>query len=212
MDLIFPRDMINGHKWKDVTFNLVERQEVSRQASGRTQSRDLGPAIWVAQFKTISMRLFEARSVMASMRTLCGSNRSFFAFDPAARFPMGLTSAATLNGAAPQVHGIGTENSTIRISGLPEGTPASPGDYISIVIAGGGRDFHQIASAGVAGADGITPELAVVPHLRPQVLTGQAVALVDPCIEAVLVPGSLDDPLTSKQRRAVTFSAVQVLR
>jgi hypothetical protein len=75
-----------------------------------------------------------------------------------------------------------------------------------------GREFLQLASGGVANSAGVTPQMDVVPFLRPSVVSGLAVSLVNPMIEMKLDPMSLDDPFDGLSHRFVTFQATQVVR
>lgn len=212
MALVFPRDMTTGLRWRAPRLMLNYRQELSRDAGGRAQGRDLGPALWSAEFRSVPLPLFDADAAIARLRTLGGALRTFYLTSPTRRAPASLADAAALDGAAVTVASIRGDNAALSLAGLPVGLELRAGDYLSIQTSAQGRDFHQIASDGAADALGVTPELEIVPGLRAQVAVGQAVDLVDPALEVSLVPGSLDDPLDGLAHRAIVFKAMQVLR
>lgn len=212
MALVFPRDLTTGLRWRSPQLKLEHRQELSRQAGGRVQGKDLGPPIWTADFRSVPQRLDDADAAMAQMRSLQGVVSTFYLSPPTRRRPASLSSDAALSGAAVTVNTIRADNAALSLNGLPAGLDLRAGDFLSIETSLQGRAFHQLATGGSANGTGITAELDLVPHLRTDVHLGQAVALLDPMLEMVLVPGSLDDPFDGLAHRAITFRAEQVLR
>lgn len=209
MALTFPRDMTGLARWKEPSFDLMFRQELARDAGGPTQAKDMGPALWQASFTSVPLRLAVADAVMADFRSLRGAVRSFLLHPPTRARP---AAAGDLSGSTVTVHSVRSDASAIRLSGLPSRFVMTAGDYVSIKTAAGGIEFLQLARGGEASIGGLSPELEVVPFVRPAVDTGDAVTLVDPVAEFILQPGTLDDPFVGLTHRQITFTAMQVVR
>lgn len=212
MALVFPRDMIGGLPWWHPRLALRFRQEISRDAYGRAQAKDLGSPIWTASFRSAPVPQHEADAAMANFRSLGGALRSFYVFDPARAWPASLSSPAPLANATVSIRAKTGDNTALALQGVPAGLELRPGDYLSIHTSTQGRELVQLVTGGIANGLGNTPELKVVPSLRPSVAIGQAVDLDDPMVEMRLDPGSLDDPFEGMLHRVVTFTASQVIR
>lgn len=100
----------------------------------------------------------------------------------------------------------------LALTGLPVGFELRAGDYVSVITGAGGRELFRLARGGTADATGLTPEMEVVPDVPVTIAGGEAVDLINPMVEMVLEPGSLDDPWKGLSHRAMTFEAVQVIR
>lgn len=207
MALTFPRDMVSAQCWETAKFTLQRRQELSRTADGRTQGKDLGPAIWRAEFQTYPLAQADAEALEADLMTLQGVVNSFYAVTMRRRAPLTWASN-TLAGVT--VLAIGASNDKISLAGLPAGFVMTAGDFVTITTSSG-TELHKLARGGTADGNGQTPKMEVVPHIRPGVAAGDAVTLIDPFAEMVMEPGSLDMPRQSLRRWRVGFKAVQVL-
>ena len=208
MSLTFPRDMTSGYDWARADLALVHRQEMSRTAGGDLQAKDLGPAVWQADYATVPMTAAEARGYYADLLTLRAAAQTLYVATipnaPAARV------AETLTGVS--VASLAASNDAIALAGLPAGFVMTAGDYLSIETAGGARELHMLARGGSADGTGTTPELEVVPHVRPGVAQGDAVTLLDPLLEMRLQPESLRHERLNSVLSRVAFKALQVIR
>lgn len=198
--------------WRAPQLRLKHRQELSRQAGGRVQGKDMGPPIWTANFRSAPMPRAQSDAVMAGLRRLQGVVNSFYLSPADHHRPASLSSDAPLVGASVTVAAIRADNAALTLTGLPVGLVLRAGDYLSISSTARGREFHQLVTGGTADGTGTAPELEVVPHLRAAAQPGQVVTLLDPLLEMVLDPGALDDPLDGLAHRTIVFSASQVLR
>lgn len=215
MPLITPRDMISQVRWRKPQLKLIRRQQISRTAGGRVNAQDLGPPIWTAEFESVPRRHEDAARLMTDFETLNGAVHSFYLYDPLRPWPASLEDpdGSALEAATVTVSAIHAQRTALTLTGLPVGFVLTGGDYISIETITG-IEFFKIARAngGTANASGTTPEMEVVPAIRPSVAVGNAVTLIKPMVEMRLEPGSLDDPWRDLKHRAITFKAVQVIR
>jgi hypothetical protein len=212
MALVFPRPMTLVTAWAKPRLTLHHRQEISRQAGGQAQAKDLGPSLWMADFVSVPLPLDEADAVRADFDSLSGAVNSFYLHPPTRRRPASLASHAPLQGASITVHAVSTDRSALQLAGLPVGTELRAGDYLSVHTTSVAREFMRLVTGGVADGAGITPELTVTPFCRASVAAAQGVSLLDPMVEMVLEPGSLDDPYVGPSHRTIQLRAVQVVR
>lgn len=211
MALVFPRDMTTGRSWAEPTLALRFRQELSRNAGGVMQAKDMGPAIWSARFRSIGLPLVEAHALMVDFQTLRDALFSFYLHPADRPLPASIATAAPLSGYTVAVAAIGTNNDTLTLDGLPAGFVLTAGDYLSIETSASGLAFLRLAEGGAANGSGVSPALAVTPHVLPSVAVDDEVTLVNPLVEMRLVPGSLDDPMVLPNRRQIVFEAMQVI-
>lgn len=208
MSLTSPRNMTGAYEWARADLVLTHRQELARTAGGDAQGKDLGPAVWQADYATVPILAAPARAYYADLLTLRGALNTFY-LTPIPSAPDAHDGEAL---AGVEVEAIATNNDAVALRGLPAGFEMRAGDYLSIETAAGGRELHMLRGNATADAQGITGEMIVVPHVRPGVAAGNAVALVSPVVEMRLEPGSLRHERLSKLHSRVSFKAVQVIR
>lgn len=215
MTLTFPRDMITGRKWRQTRLALAQRQELSRTADGRTTARDLGIALWRGvQFMTVPMPRDNADLVMADFQSLRGAINSFYLYDVARQLPVAMSSEGQFDLSSVTVSSVSGSRDALALTGLPVGFVMTSGDYLSVQTAIGGRELFRVVNARQGEYDGLgtTPLMEVEPHVRVSVAPGDVVDLVRPLVEMRLEPQTLDDPMIGILHKAITFSAVQVIR
>jgi len=191
---------------------LRRRQEMSRDAAGVSQAKDLGPAVWSWRFRSRSMDLADAQSLMADLRSLNGAVHSFFVHPTERPFPVTASGPGDLTGSTVTVKSISADRTELAVEGLPASFLLKRGDFLSIATTTGGVCFLELAEDQQAWPAGGTPAGVVSPSVMPGVEVGAAVTLVNPLCEVRLVPGTLDDVMVSARRRAVVFEAEQVIR
>ncbi len=191
---------------------LRRRQEMSRDAAGVSQAKDLGPAVWSWRFRSRSLDLVDAQNLMADLRSLNGAVHSFFVHPTERPFPVAASGPGDLTGSTVTVKNISAGRDELAVEGLPANFVLTRGDFLSIATTGGGIAFVELAEDQPAFASGATTLGAVSPIVVPGVEVGAAVTLVNPPCEVRLVPGTLDDVIVNARRRAVVFEAEQVIR
>lgn len=211
MTLTFPRDLTTSVAWTKADLYLKWRQEISKQANGVTLAKDLGSPLWMAKYTSIEYPLYTTQAFMADFESLGGSVRPFWLHTAKRPMPASVNpfSPPTLTGVT--VLALGVDTVSIRFTGLPAFFVISKGDYIGIDIPGGGKELLLAATGSTANGAGNSPFLDVTHPIRSTVAVGQTVTLINPVIEALLIPNTLqiseDGPLAS-----FSFEATQVVR
>ena len=210
MALTFPRsDFHTLAPLADTHFQLQQRVETSRSASGVTRVREVGPALWVAECTTVPLRHADAARVEALLDTLDGGARAVLLTD--VRHPRPATATdEPLTGV--QIHSVDLADGTLRLKGLPAGFVLTPGDYLAFNFgAGPSRALHRVVEGVTADGSGVTPAFAVRPYPRVGTSVDAAVSLRDPAGLFALVPDSVRVSAVQTVARQISFQAVQVL-
>ena len=209
MSLTFPRDMITGWRWPVALFGVLERQELSRQANGVAQGKDLGPSIWRAEFRSRQYSLADAEALEADFLTLRGLTETFYAYPYNRRIPAAIHDASGYALSSLTIDTVRADRMGIKITGFPAAFAMTRGDFVSITTAAGGRELVKLASSAVADGAGLTPYLELTRPLRTGVADEDVVAVVNPMAEMRLEPGTLSLDPGDGLNAAVSFSAVQ---
>lgn len=207
-----------------VAFELLYRQEQSRHASGRTRVKDFGTPIWTATYQSRQMRPNEIDEWRARLNLLQNGLGTFKAWPTSRCWPIAHPNGTMLAGgggvgptlwldftldyayaiaATPPgsftVGSIGSDNRSLRVTGLPSGFSWSVGDYLQI-----GQRLHQVTD--IRGAGGL---IGVAPHFSVGILVGQTVTLHRPSVAMSLVPGSVSTQTGLNGRGSITFQAME---
>jgi hypothetical protein len=207
--ITFPRtDILTFTGFSDQTFMLQSRQEFSRAASGVTIGKDLGPALWMADYTTQPMPNDDALVFEAMLNSLDGVVNLFEAFDLRRPMPKMYPTGACSDGV---LHSVATNNKQLSLSDLNAGQIVSAGDYLSFDY-GDSRALHQAMETVVADGSGVTAEFEVRPHIRPVALSPAVdVTLKGPAGLFALVPGSVSVRSNGALHTVVSFQGMQFL-
>lgn len=208
MALVFPKtDLIPALSIHDGRVFPRWRQEHSTTSGGEVLLKDLGPMLWGASYQTIPLPEQDALDLETDLLTLQGGINLFRGYDPRRAVPLS-DSQSALSGVT--VHSVRADRLALRLTGLPAGFEVSKSDYLSI---DDGENLHLVraATGGVADGVGLSPEFEVRPFLRPSVAAGQSVTLRYPCANFMLEKGSVSVDRAGPSRRAISFTAIQVL-
>lgn len=209
MAITFPRsDIMTAVGWTDQKFDLVERQEFSRQANGTTIAKSFGSALWSGTWTSAALERDVAADFEARLRSLDGSINGFHARDILRPYPRAYpTGSFSESGVA--VHTVGDDGKSLRIDGLASGFVISRGDYLSVTTLGGVILLYQAMEDATADGGGVSPSFEVRPHLHPGVAINDIVKLKSPTTVFRLVPGSIDSSMRGWSRVVVSFSGIQ---
>jgi hypothetical protein len=209
MSISFPRTTIlSATDFADQTFQLMSRQELSRQVSGRTIGKDLGPALWMATYTTKPMQNDDALAYEAALDSLDGVVQTFEAYDLRRPYPRSDPTGATYNNGV--LASVNANNKALALSGLVAGQVVSVGDYLSFTY-GSSRALHRVAEGVTANGSGVTAQFEVRPHIRSGYSVSAAVTLKTPRGVFMLVPGSMSVKANGGMYSVVSFQAVQAL-
>ncbi|CEG09489.1 hypothetical protein BN961_02915 [Afipia felis] len=190
--------------YADQVFQLVSRQELSRTAGGQTFGKDLGPALWSAEYTTAPMTADDALSFEASLNALNGVIGEFEAYDLRRPYPR----AHADGDFADEAEILSASGAKIALANLPEGFQLSPGDYLSLEVQGR-RVLHQVVEAATSDSDGETGEFAVRPPPWPGTDEGAPVTLKKPSCRLAMLPQSITQKISGLYT-TISFKAGQV--
>lgn len=199
----------------EVKWRLQEQQELSGLGSGEILAANLGPSQWTGEVRLAVGYHDDVAEIQALIETLDGSINPFFLYDPRKMYPRDDPGGVKLGASVPRIYMVGANNKSLALKGLPNGYVLSRGDFLSFEYGTNPvrRAFHRISETVTAGANGITAEFEVRPHLRPAAVMDLVVTLVKPAAKVIIVPNTFD-PGTG--RAAVTdgmsFQVIQTLR
>jgi hypothetical protein len=188
---------------------LVSRQEMSRQGSGRTIGKDFGSAFWLMSYVTKPLPNEDALVFESALDSLDGVIQTFEACDlrrtRPRQYPSGECNDAILSSVNPN-------NKSISLSGLAASQVVSSGDYLSFDY-GSSRALHRVVETVTANGAGMTPQFEVRPHLRPgfTISPVTVVKLKNPRGLFSLVPGSVSASPHGGIHTIISFQAMQVL-
>lgn len=214
MSVTFPLPLASFWGWlplESAEPRLVPQQDFSGLGSGRILAHDLASPLWRAEAQMAAMTLSEQRRFDAAMASLDGALGSFDFTPLSRRSPVEDPSGVALGAAAPEIHTVGEDNKSLRLSGLPAGYQLRAGDYLSFEI-GGRNILHILAEDALAAGSGVTPLFEVRAHLRPGTATGLAVTLVDPLCAMKIDPQTYNPGRRQGAVRVgVSFECVQAV-
>ncbi|MCW5722445.1 MAG: hypothetical protein KIS86_15000 [Devosia sp.] len=177
-------------------FRLVPIVARNRVGSGASFAREIAPAYWQADLRTVPHNETEFGRWMAFFDALRGGSKSCLLFDPHRCFPIrhsGFTGTGTL-----------AAISSIRqvsVSGLPGGFVLTAGDYIGFE-RGGRYSLHRVVQDSTAIGGMVS--VAIEPPLPPHFVAGSLVRLNRPVGEFMI------DSFDGERRagkKPVSFSA-----
>lgn len=209
MALTFPRDMTTDKCWEVAKLWPHWRQELSVQAGGIAQAKDLGSPLWKAQFESYPLRRADFDALEADFITLGGLVRSFLLVPPRNRRPRADTGTGAVTAAVAEIR---SDAAALKLSGLPAAYTLTAGDFLSIATTAGGYELVRVVRDKLSDGAGETGWVEVGPTLRPGILVGDVVTLTDPVVEMRLEADGLRSTKVARSYHTFGFNAVQVVR
>jgi hypothetical protein len=210
VSISFPRtDILTPFLFASQSLRLSSRQEFSRMGSGITIGKDLGPALWFADYTTVAMPNDDALVLEAKLNSLDGVIGTFEAGDIRRPYPRAHQDG--IFGDTGVIHSVNANGKALSLSGLDAGMALSIGDYLSFDY-GGARALHQVVEAVVANGAGLTTEFEVRPHIRSGWSLSTAVTLKLPKGIFTLAPDSIASATAGPIDSTISFKAVQFLQ
>lgn len=196
MAITYPFDLLDGFKGHSVEFDLLWRQEQSRQASGRTIVKDMGSPLWKANYQSVPMHADDLDVWRARLHAMENGFRTFKGYPWARLRPINHPGSSALPSGT--INSISSDRKTITFAGLTD-LNLQAGDMVRI----GTGDLHQIV-----GVDAGVFE--VRPHIWPGVETGDAVSIDKPYCIMAIVPGSITSTADMASGiGAISFQAIE---
>lgn len=200
MAIAYPLDLLANWPGWSTEFDMMYRQEQSRQANGRTIVKDMGSPLWRASYQSRSLKPNELDSWRARLAALENGLQTFKGYALSRCRPILHPGADVLP--TGEIHTIDANRKAIRVDDLV-GITLSVGDMIQI----GSKDLHQVVEP---AAGTLTDLFEVRPHIWPGVVTGAVVSLTKPTCIMAIVPGSVSSPADAATGRGtISFQAVE---
>lgn len=187
---------------------LVSRQEMSRQASGRTIAKDFGSALWLVSYRTLPLPNDDAGAFEAALDSLDGAIQTFEGCDLRRVMPREYPTGACNDGALASVN---ANKKALALSGLAASQIVSAGDFLSFDY-GTARALHRVVETVTANGSGATAQFEVRPHIRPGYTISNAVKLKGPRGIFTLVPGSVSAAPSGALHTVISFQGMQYIQ
>lgn len=210
MALVFPLSadaFINELQVETAQFYSSRMDSSSRTRGGAVIAINRTDPFWMASITCALGSLEQSARAEAFVESV-GVN-SFYMYNVQRPFPASDPRGISLQGTSPTLHTIGSNNRSLRITGLPSSFQLSIGDMLAY-SSNGVLGLHRVREDAVATAPGLTPLFEVTPHLKSGISTGAAVALVRPSV-LMKIDWSTYEPPTGKGPNAsgMSFSAYE---
>lgn len=189
---------------------LVSRQEMSRQGSGRTIGKDFGSALWLMSYATKPLPNDDALAFEAALDSLDGVIQTFEAADLRRIMPRLYPDGTGANNGT--LLSVNANNKALALSGLAAGQVVSVGDYLSFNY-GTARALHRAVETVTANGSGVTAQFEVRPHIRTGWTLSPAITVTLKTPRGIfsLVPGSVSARPSGALHTIVSFQAVQAI-
>lgn len=196
MAITYPFDLLDNFPGWSTQFELLWRQEQSRQANGRTIVKDFGSPLWIATYQTRQLKPNEMDMWRARLDAMENGLQTFYGR------PLSRCKPIKHPGSTPIPNGtvalISADRKEVTLSGFP-GISYSVGDMVRI----GERDLHRIV-----GINGLV--LEVRPHIWVGVSVGAVASIYKPYCRMTIQPGSISSTVDAMYGRGViSFQAVE---
>lgn len=180
MALTFPfLDILPLSRTRTFEFFLRVRKERARETAGRARGKLIGPALWRVSIGSGPLSYSVGKALEARLLTLVHDEKRFKAWDIRTPFPF-----FDPNGNIPvesvTIDTVGTNNTSLRLFGLPTGYVVNVGDKLEIVHSSTRSSLVEAVEPATATIDTRTPLFEVRPYLRPGVTAGMVVKLHRP--------------------------------
>ena len=182
--------------WDRPEILLKRSQELSRTRGGATRKKDLGPPRWHVGLTSHPLPILAADRLYAqlldaesSSALIMGSRSNW---QPSYKASLsGVTVASVIA-------------NKLTLAGLPVGVELPIGARLSVAVASGREYFQTLDLSDTGGGFRVEPAIRTIE-------AGDPVELTPPILEVDVNPGSVVQLETTKHRKRVSFSGVQVI-
>lgn len=172
-----------------VTWDINRSDELSGTGDGRIWQAELADPLWMADIELSHGSFQSLKQLAAIIRSLQGSQDSFWLYDPISAYPQADPKGAVIGASVVQVMTVGAQRRTLRLKGLPPLYQLTVGDKLQIQYAGGDLNFFgEFSESIAANGAGQTAEVQVFPHVPLGVAADLQVTLVKPACKMFVMP------------------------
>lgn len=214
----FPRTLPTGIRFLEQPAFDLQHSVAINKAGGSIQAMETGSPVWVARYVTEPLAWRDRKRVRAWFNSFGGGLRTFYAYDPFAKWPSaygpGVLNLVRAGGGALDGTAKVTANNItkVTIATLSNAYQFAEGDMIELPRDDGMISLHEVIEAIAANAGGIATDVLINPPAPADVtINSTAVRLVGARCLMVPRPGSLNAPAGLGERSA-SFEAVQTYK
>jgi hypothetical protein len=148
-----------------------------------------GPRLWKGTFSLAEHAIAREGELVAMAELLRQQGGSFLCSPRHRAGPAADPTGSILGAAAPTFSTVNANLRDVNIAGLPVAYKISVGDFVSFQYGTSPVRYalHRFARGGTANGSGAITGAEVYPPMRPGVVNGQAITLVNPVCKAILV-------------------------
>lgn len=211
MSISFPLSILDTWPGWTTKFELLYRQEKSRQKNGVTRVKDFGTPLWTMAASTRSLSRKELDQWRARLESLEGSENTIKGYSLSRCWPIAYPGGAwptgdSFDGISATVFEVGSGGRSLRVDLLPAGYVLSEGDMISVATASGERLFRVLEEVTCNGS-GVSPEFDVIPHLPADLAVNDQVRVTRPFCLMTMDSASTESDDNGRGR--VSFQATE---
>ena len=213
MAITYPVEILQDFPGWTNRFELLWRQEQSRQQSGVTRLKDFGEPLWMMSASTRSLSRRELDYWRARLDALENGINTFKGYPlsrcwpiayPGGSWPTGVS----FSGDTAAVHTVSSTKS-LRLKSLPAAYVVSVGDMLSITYSTSKHGLVRVMETVTADGSGDTAAFEVRPHLPIGVAVNDVVSVKRPWTPMTIVPGSIQASSEDNGRGKISFDAVE---
>lgn len=171
-----------------VTFQLANSVTHSETGGGEVISHRRGARLWAG--KIILDKDYHAvwAAIEARLALLEEPGASLLIKDVRMSGPIADRDHSLLGAAVPKIATLDSNNREMTVKGLPAGYVISQGDLLGFTYGTSPirYAFHRVVTGGIANGLGITPDIEVIPFIRPGAQVNAVLTLGDPVLKAKL--------------------------
>lgn len=191
---------------------LQRQRQYSQAGSGTVYRKDLGPAFWAGNYQSVPLLHADAAQCMALLDSMEDSLSTFYGWSPQQEYPQADPDGSILGAATVTIHSVNANAKQISLTGLPAGYILTRGDMLAVdYLSPSHRALYRIVDASVtANGSGVTAEFEITPRIRTGTASGDAVYLIKPAANMMIVPGSLSCTTDSAVTSRINFQTIEV--
>jgi hypothetical protein len=217
MALAFPltlAELFDGLAKVETRFSLTDNVENNETQGGEIITASYGPRLWTGSVTVRGNAYTTLDSLLSRVNLIRQSGASFFVGQSVRSGPLADPTGSILGAGTPTITAVNANRRDVTLGGLPSGYVINRGDLLSFTYSSSPtrNALHQVVTGGTASGGGaVTVE--VTPNVREGFSTPFNIKLVNPQCKAVYMPGSFNDPPTSRAvQTTFSFSWRQTLR
>lgn len=201
MAITYPLEFLEDFPGWNTEFDLIYRQEISRQASGRSIVKDMGTPVWKATWQSVRLKPNELSRWRAVIASLENGNKTFRGWDKARKYPILYPNGAPGSDSFGNIATVSSDRKSITVSSLSS-MKVSVGDYFDV----DNMYLHQVMEANTGGS----PAFEIRPALYLSVDVGDIVNFYKPAALMRVIPGSVSSPQdVATGKGIISFQGIQ---